>query len=108
MPKIRTVFMHTPLTMEGRADAALQALGDGDDFDRVVDLANPWVAVSTTAVDGTLAELAEAFHVPTCAVGASVAGLIDGGHVVEVRGRHLRPIEWVPPQDGAGIVLCDV
>lgn len=70
--------------------------------------ADPWVTVGTTAVDGTLAELAEAFNVPACAVGASVAGLIEGGHVVEVRGRHLRPMEWVPPQDGAAIVLCDV
>src|SRR5688572_4961781 len=69
---------------------------------------DPWVTVGTTAVDGTLAELAEAFNAPACAVGASVAGLIEGGHVVEVRGRHLRPTEWVPPQDGAGIVLCDV
>lgn len=83
----------------GKAERAEAALMDRDD---------PWVVVGTTAVDGTLDALAEAFNVPACAVGASVHGLIEGGHVVDVRGRHLRPMEWVPPQDGAATVVCDV
>lgn len=69
---------------------------------------DPWVTVGTTAVDGTLPELAEAFNVPACAVGASVAGLVEGGHVVEVRGRNLRPLEWVNLGNGCGLVHCDV
>ena len=69
---------------------------------------DPWVVVGTAAVDGTHAELAAAFGVVPGAVGACVHGLIEGGHVRDVRGRNLRPTEWVPLDGEVGMVLCDV
>lgn len=89
-------------------DAALEAMGNGEDMDKVLDMLDPWVQIGTTAIDGTDAELAAAFNVVPGAVGPCIHGLIEGGHVVEVRGRHLRPIEWVDDHHGCRLVHCDI